>query len=260
MSLITSLQSRWSIKCYLYIYPAKKQRANSQPPDFCKYKINLGFIISNKRRWSSWIFYNIFCSLNKTATFSSFIKTPKGSQPLPVMLYSPLPIALVLEIFDSLNFRANLETLLQKHFMFLLHHLQVANKGRWTWETPGIPAQPEEAAKQYEANISPLKLISCLCSGRNYEVKGMLAPQDASSHWIGQCFVFLSPPSSPHMLVGVGIWLQEFMGVTSICQLNSHIQRTSISRDEQFYNSKVDKVTSLQNCVFWQTIQSLHSN
>lgn len=48
-------------------------------------------------------------------------------------------------------------------------------------ETPGIPVQPGEVAKQYEVNVPPPRLVSYLCAGRKYGIKDGLASQYAYS-------------------------------------------------------------------------------
>lgn len=142
------------------------------------------------------------------------------------MLYRPLPIAVALEInlliieFQTKNWNCPIKTF----YVFYCIILKSQTKADEPCETPGIPVQAEVAAKQHEANVSPPRLVSYLRAGRNYEIKDVLASQDAYSHRTGQCFGFFLLLCL-HIYWGVGrTWLQNFMGVTLIHQLKNHIQ------------------------------------
>lgn len=99
-------------------------------------------------------------------------------------------------IFYSSNFRPKPETVLWHHFMFF--HCITSKSQTKTGvpcEAPGIPLQPEEAAKQSKANFSPPRRVSHLSARRNYEINRVLAPQDVYSQLAGQHFVLLLLPS-----------------------------------------------------------------
>lgn len=165
------------------------------------------------------------------------------------MLYRPLPIAGVLQNnllfieFHTKTWNCPVESF----YIFPLRFISKSQtKAGVPCEAPGIPLQPEEAAKQYKANFSPPRIVSYLCAGRNYKTKHVLAPQDVYSQLTGQRFVlFLLPSLHVHGRVG-RTCLQDFMGVTLTPQQKSHIQRASSNREKKSYNSKMDKVTSLQ--------------
>lgn len=144
------------------------------------------------------------------------------------MLYRPLPTAGVLQNnllfieFHTKTWNCPVESF----YIFPLRCISKSQtKAGVPCEAPGIPLQPEEAAKRYKANFSPPRIVSYLRAGRNYETKHVLAPQDVYSQLTGQRFVLFLLPS----LTCMGGW--EGLASKISWELPSLLSRRATSKE-----------------------------